>query len=92
MAVRRSPIPRPEVEYIKIRVFNGVTYQGTFKFRVKKTTRLVKVMDAFCERSGLQSSVLRFIFEGRRIDPNDTPETLEMEDNDEIEVLSNLHN
>ena len=99
MAARRSPnpvhpskpeplpIPRPEVESIKIRVFNGATYQGTIHFRIKKTVRLGRVMDAFCERT-----VLRFLFGGRRINTDDTPETLEMVDNDEIEVFSNLHN
>ena len=103
MAARRSPdvhpskpeplpIPRPEVESIKIRVFNGATYQGTIHFRIKKTVRLGRVMDAFCERTGLQSSVLRFLFGGRRINSYDTPETLEMVDNDEIEAFSNLHN
>ena len=104
MAVRRSPDPvhpsKPEPvpihgpvdEYIKIRVFNGATYQGTVHFRVKKTLRFGKVMDAFCEKTGLQSSVLRFFFNGRRINSYDTPETLEMVDNDEIEAFSNLQN
>ena len=101
MAARRSPdvhpskpeplpIPRPKDESIKIRVFNGATYQGTIIFRVKKTTRLGRVMDAFCERTGLQSSVLRFLFGGRRINTDDTPESLEMVDDDEIEVFREM--
>lgn len=44
--------------------------------QVKKTTPLRKVMEAFCERKGYNPSHYRFIFDGERIQPDDTPEGL----------------
>lgn len=56
-------------------------------FKIKKHTTLKKVMDAYCERQGKNRSLVRFLFEGHRIQDNDTPDTLEMEDGDMIQVV-----
>lgn len=47
--------------------------QGEMWFRIKPITKLSKVMDAFCERQGLNRQSLRFIFGGERIVDADTP-------------------
>lgn len=56
-------------------------------FKIKKTTQLKKLMDAYCTRQGLANNQCRFIFDGERIKDDDTPETLEMENGDEIDVM-----
>jgi Ubiquitin-2 like Rad60 SUMO-like len=56
-------------------------------FKIKKHTTLKKVMDAYCQRQGKTRGLVRFLFEGQRIQDNDTPETLEMEDGDMIQVF-----
>jgi hypothetical protein len=33
-------------------------------------------MDAFCERQGKQISTVRFLFDGTRVRPEDSPETV----------------
>jgi len=55
-------------------------------FRIKKSTKMNKLKAAFCERQGIPMTSVRFLFEGQRIDDNNTPKDLEMEDNDTIEV------
>jgi Ubiquitin-2 like Rad60 SUMO-like len=55
-------------------------------FKIKQHTALKKVMDAYCERQGKTRGLVRFLFEGHRIQDNDTPDTLELEDGDMIQV------
>ena len=52
-----------------------------------KSTQLKKLMDAYCQRQGLSNNQCRFIFDGERIKEDDSPETLEMENGDEIDVM-----
>ena len=53
-------------------------------FKCKVTTPLKKLMDAFCNRQGVSSNSVRFMFDGNRINELQTPEQLYMEDGDEI--------
>ncbi|KAL2128033.1 hypothetical protein VTI74DRAFT_6741 [Chaetomium olivicolor] len=55
-------------------------------FKIKRSTKLEKLMTAFCERQGKSLASVRFLFEGQRVQPTDTPDTLEMTDGDTLEV------
>jgi len=56
-------------------------------FKIKKTTQLSKLMNAFCERQGKNLASCRFMFDGQRVNPTDTPDTLDMMDGDMLEVF-----
>ena len=56
-------------------------------FKIKRTTQLKKLMDAYCQRQGLANNQCRFIFDGERVKDDDTPDGLEMENGDEIDVM-----
>ena len=43
-------------------------------FKIKRTTQLKKLMDAFCERQGKTLQSCRFLFDGTRVNPTDNPE------------------
>jgi hypothetical protein len=43
-------------------------------FKIKRTTQLKKLMDAFCERQGKSFTSVRFLFDGTRVNPTDNPE------------------
>jgi hypothetical protein len=43
-------------------------------FKIKRTTQLKKLMDAFCDRQGKSFSTVRFLFDGTRVNPTDNPE------------------
>lgn len=45
-------------------------------FKIKRKTALKKLMDAFCERQGKLPSSVRFLFDGSRVAPTDSPETV----------------
>ncbi|CAH8545977.1 unnamed protein product, partial [Dicrocoelium dendriticum] len=44
-------------------------------FKIKKTTPLRKLMNAYCERMGYQPSSVRFIFDGNNVHDTHTPAT-----------------
>jgi hypothetical protein len=45
-------------------------------FKIKRTTQLKKLMDAFCERQGKAPNSVRFLFDGARVQPTDSPESV----------------
>ena len=44
-------------------------------------------MSSYCSRQGIHMQPVRFLFDFMRIGPNRTPQALEMEDGDIIDVL-----
>ena len=50
-------------------------------------TPMQKVMQAFCNRQGVSMGSVRFLFDGQRINPNQTAVDLEMYDSDVIDVM-----
>ena len=56
-------------------------------FKVKKTTPMKKIMAAYAQRKGVPQDTLRFILDGERVVPEDTPKTLEMLDKDQIDCM-----
>lgn len=55
-------------------------------FRVKYGTNMGKLKRTYADRVGVEVSTLRFLFDGRRINDDDTPKALEMDEDDLIEV------
>merc|ERR1712190_251494 len=56
------------------------------QFKIKKSTPLRKLMDAYCSRLGLTAAQVRFMVDGERISADDTAEKLGLEDEDLIDV------
>ncbi|NXS78053.1 SMO3L protein, partial [Erpornis zantholeuca] len=56
------------------------------RFRIKRHTRLRKLMKAYCCRQGLSVREIMFLFDGQPIKEADTPAQLEMQGEDTIEV------
>ncbi|KAG7119236.1 Ubiquitin-like protein pmt3/smt3 like [Verticillium longisporum] len=82
-----SPNHRPRyaeaVEHLNIKVTDN---NNEVFFKIKKSTKLEKLMNAFCDRQGKAFNTVRFVFEGQRVQPTDTPSALEMADGDTLEV------
>ena len=51
-------------------------------FKIKRSTQLKKLMDAFCERSGKNRKSVRFLFDGQRVTDQDSPDSVS--ENDQI--------
>lgn len=45
-------------------------------FKIRRTTQLGKLMNAFCDRQGKNISSVRFLFDGTRVQADDSPETV----------------
>ncbi|THX40580.1 hypothetical protein D6C86_06860 [Aureobasidium pullulans] len=79
-----SPPQKPEGgEHLNIKVTDN---NNEVYFKIKRTTQLKKLMDAFCDRQGKAPTSVRFLFDGQRVNPTDNPETLDMQDGDTLEV------
>lgn len=63
------------VEHLNIKVTDG---NNEVFFKIKKTTRLEKLMRAFCDRQGKDMSTVRFLFDGTRVNPDDCPEQVSL--------------
>jgi hypothetical protein len=68
---------------IKVKDMN----EGETFFKIKPTTKVSKVMETFCQRHAMDRTGVRFLFEGSRIQDDDTPASLEMDDGDMIEAM-----
>lgn len=55
-------------------------------FRLKVTTPFRKMFDAYASQTKLNVASLRFLFDGTRINPTQSPGDLKMEDGDTIDV------
>lgn len=62
------------------------TGEETF-FKIKKSTKMSKVFETYAQRKGVQSSSLRFLLDGERIDGDNTPKMLELDDQDQIDCM-----
>ncbi|KAF9116014.1 hypothetical protein BGX27_005247 [Mortierella sp. AM989] len=72
-------------EHINLKVV-GQDQSEVF-FKIKRSTQLKKLMEAYCERQGKAVASVRFLYDGDRIQPTNTPNELEMEDGDSIDVM-----
>jgi len=67
--------PQPPSEHLNIKVTDG---NNEVFFKIKRSTKLEKLMNAFCERQGKQISTVRFLFDGQRVSPTDSPDTVSL--------------
>lgn len=64
--------PQPQQsEHLNIKVTDN---NNEVFFKIKRTTQLKKLMDAFCERQGKSLQQCRFLFDGQRVNATDNPE------------------
>ena len=83
---RSSPSDGGPVLTIRIRDQYG---EETY-FKVKPQTRMDKVFNAFATRKGFPRNSLKFMIDAQRISDLDTPQSLELEDYDQIDVMPEL--
>jgi len=77
--------PEEGNEPITIRVKDQTGEETMFK--IKKSTKMSKVFKAYAQRKGVEEQSLRFLLDGERIDADNTPKMLELEDEDQIDCV-----
>merc|ERR1712166_1286972 len=76
---------KPSADTITVRVKDQAGDETFFK--IKNTTKMAKVFQAYATRKGFQESSLRFLLDGERIGADETPKSLELEDQDQIDCV-----
>ena len=71
-------------EYINLKVIGQDSNE--IHFRVKMSTVMGKLKKSYSERVGVPVNSLRFLFDGQRINDDETPKGLKMEQDDVIDV------
>ena len=56
-------------------------------FLLGATSPFKDVMAVYCQQKCISYALVRFLFDGQRISPSSTPEEMEMEDMDVIDVM-----
>ena len=64
---------QPKSEHLNIKVTDN---NNEVFFKIKRTTALSKLMNAFCDRQGKQLATVRFLFDGARVNPSDSPDSV----------------
>ena len=77
--------PAGGADFISVKVMGQDNSEVYFK--IKKHPPLRKLMDAYCTRVGANPQSMRFLYDGRRIQADQTAKDLGMEDQDTIDVM-----
>ncbi|CAI9784126.1 unnamed protein product [Fraxinus pennsylvanica] len=74
--------PSPYI-HLKVKGQNG----NEVYYKIKRGVQLRKLMNAYCVRQSLQLDTTVFLFDGRLLRPEQTPNELKLEDGDEIDAM-----
>ncbi|KAL6077597.1 Dolichyl-phosphate-mannose--protein mannosyltransferase pmt3 [Balamuthia mandrillaris] len=77
--------PQATQDHISLKV---VSQDGNeVYFKIKRNTALKKLMDAYCSRQAMSPDSVRFLYDGSRVQPDQTPKELGMEEGDIIDAV-----
>ncbi len=83
---RRAPAPVvPDGGLINVIVRDQAGTEVHFKIR--RTTPMQLVYEAYCRTKSLNIASVKLVFSGDKVMPHDTPATLELEDDDVLDVM-----
>ncbi|KAH8069935.1 hypothetical protein JL721_5472 [Aureococcus anophagefferens] len=82
-AAKRAKVKPSPDSSLNIRV-RDQTGEEVF-FKMKPTTQLVKVFNAYAQRKGINVTSLHFFFDGMRVRNDQTPQDIDLEDGDHID-------
>ncbi|KAF7458195.1 putative ubiquitin-like protein SMT3 precursor [Cryptosporidium felis] len=74
-----------ETQYVTVKVRSPDGEQVLY--RIKKKTRLQKLMNSYCQRTGQNEQSIRFLFEGERLRPEMTAEDAGLQEGDLIDAM-----
>ncbi|KZT30125.1 ubiquitin-like protein [Neolentinus lepideus HHB14362 ss-1] len=83
----QDPVPKVEDANAPINIKVVTSAGEEVFFKIKRNTKLSKLQAAYAAKVGKDVSSIRFLYDGQRINEEDTPASLDMEDNDTIDVM-----
>ncbi|KAK9847011.1 hypothetical protein WJX84_001018 [Apatococcus fuscideae] len=88
MADETSGETKPKIEGQALQLVVKDQSGTEVHFRVKTKTKFEKIIAAYCSKKALDTKTLRFLHDGQRINGQQTPEELGMEDNEVIDAIT----
>ncbi|PRQ38508.1 putative Rad60/SUMO-like domain-containing protein [Rosa chinensis] len=82
----KKPNINNNTEFVNLQIYYEQDGSET-KFRVRRNTKLQKLLVQFCTHRSLDMKALAFLFEGTELKLEQTPQELQMEDGDVIDVM-----
>lgn len=76
-----------ETKHEKIKITVTAQTGGDVVFAIKPTTTFNKMFDAYCGRMGVRLCSVRFLYNGERLLPTNTPKELDMHDGDVVDAV-----
>lgn len=70
---------------ILIKLYNA--NNGELQFRVKRTTPFSKILEAWSDKTSVQTNAFKFSFDGEQIDPCKCPADYDMQEGDVIDIM-----
>jgi len=84
--------PEPQVEKVREKIVISIQDKNTRQqFRVFKDEKFDKLLKVYAKKAKLNPSDLAFVFDGEKVNLSSTPEDLDLEDDDMIEVRHKRH-
>ncbi|CAE6411670.1 hypothetical protein ACGC1H_003155 [Rhizoctonia solani] len=80
-----NPQAQSDNDPISIKVVTSTGEEVYFK--IKRGTKLKKLQGAYAAKVGKDVNTFRFLYDGNRINDDDTPASLDMENEDTIDVM-----
>ena len=85
-ATDRASEPSEGGDKIKLKI---ASQAGTeVYFALRRNMPFSRMMSVYCPTQGIEPSTLRFVYDGQRIREDQTPQDLEMEEDDTIDAFS----
>ncbi|KAL5705262.1 hypothetical protein ACHQM5_023590 [Ranunculus cassubicifolius] len=83
------PREKERENYIRLKVKNqhDKNKDAVFVMKMRKTTKLKKLMATYSDHLQMDFGEISFVFDGRRIKDDQTPNDLEMEEGDIIDAM-----
>ena len=75
-------------EHLTLKVIGQDGHEVFFKMR--RAAPLKKLMNAYCERQNVSFGQIRFLYDCVRLQPENTPVSMEMEDGDAVDAMLNM--
>ncbi|VFR02175.1 unnamed protein product [Cuscuta campestris] len=79
---------KTEPGYVRIKV--QMEYQRDHYFTIRKDEAIQTALVRYCKLEELDFSTIRFFVDGKRVQAGNTPEGLEMEDEDTIDAFLHM--
>ena len=57
-------------------------------FKIKKSTKMSKVFEAYAQRRGVAAGSIRFMLDGQRVQADKTADEAAIEDGDQLDALA----